>query len=358
MKRLINSLLISIIMLLPCIVLAQGSPPLWLDSDIRNIQYSRDAYYTGFSEVPASQNQEQEQAQERAKQIAIGELSERVRVMVVSNKTSVDVSISGSDIEEQIYSQFSSMVKVSSQIEVTGSKVETYYDGKTQTAYAFAYVGKTELQNYYQNQISFLLNKVEGALQTASELIKKGYKMRAYKQCESMIDVFASVFYAQDLLIAINEGVSDNMLQQSRSEHLRNALIQTITGLENSTYIYVECTETVNGQPIAYIADRLPGMITEKGLGCSFTDLKEEADYIIKVNARLVRCSDAPGNMEFCYAAATVSIYNIHTHKNLTPKIEEAKGGWRNKDKDKAIEEAFNELANRIIEKIVPIINN
>ena len=116
-------------MLLPCTVLAQGSPPLWLDSDIRNIQYSRNAYYTGFSEVPASQNQEQ--AQERAKQIAISELSERVRVMVVSNKTSVDVSISGSDIEEQIYSQFSSMVKASSQIEVTGSKVETYYDGKT-----------------------------------------------------------------------------------------------------------------------------------------------------------------------------------------------------------------------------------
>ena len=356
MKRLINSLLVSIIILLPCAILAQGSTPLWLDNDIRNIQYSQDAYYTGFSEVTASQNEEQEKALERAKQFAIGELSERVRVMVASNKTSVDVSISGSDIEEQIHSKFSSMVKVSSQIEVIGSKVETYYDRKTRTAYAFAYVGRTELQNYYQNQISFLLNKVEGTLQTASEMVEKGYKMKAYKQCESMVDVFASVFYAQDLLIAINEGVSDNILQQSRGEHLRNTLIQTITDLENSTYIYIECAETVNEQSVTYIAERLSGMITEKGLGCNFTDLKEEADYIIKVNAHLVRCSDAQGNMEFCYARATVSVYNIHTQKNLMPKIDEAKGGWTNQNK--AIEEAFNKLADRIAEKIVPIINN
>ena len=361
MKKQINKRFVPVIIalvLLPCIALAQNNAPLWLDSDVRNMQYPQESYYSGFSEVAVAPGEGQEKALNRAKQVAMGELSERVRVMVSSNKTSIDVSISGSDIEEQIRSRFSSMVNTTSQTEVTGSKVESYYDAKSRTVYAFAYVSRTELKAYYQKQISLLLNKVEGTLQTAGKLVEKGYKIKARKQCESVIDAFALIFYAQDLLTAIDERADNSTLQQSRSEYLRNTLIQTITDLENSIYIYVECTETVNGQSVVHIADRLPGMITEKGCGCNFTDWEEEADYVIKVNARLARCNDAPDNIVFCYANATASVYNTRTQKTLVPKIAETKGGWTNKNRAKATEEAFNELADKIVESVTPMINN
>jgi hypothetical protein len=320
--------------------------------------YPQDVYYTGYAETAVAQGAGQEQALSRAKQTAIGELSERVRVMVNSDKTSIDVSLSGSDIEEQIRSRFSSIVKTTSQTEVTGSKVETCYDSKTRTAYAFAYVGRAELTAYYKKQINLYLNKVEGALRTAAELAEKGYKMKARKQCESVIDAFALIAYSQDLLTALDSQGNESALQQSRSEQLRNSLVQTLIDLENSIHIYVECTEWVNGQSVVHIADRLPGMITEEGCGCNFTDLAEEADYVVKVDARLARCNDAPDRVVFCYANATVSVYNARTQKTLTPKIPETKGGWTNRNKAKATEEAFDGLAEKIVEKVIPMIKN
>lgn len=361
MKNLKNELFIFIAVLLiffPFAISAQGNIPAWIDNDMRNTQYPQDSYYTGFSEVSMLQGETQEKAMARAKQKALGELSERVRVMVSSNKTSMDVSFGGSDVEEQIYSKFSSLVKTASLTEVTGSKVNTCYDSQNRMAYAFAYVEKAELAGYYRKQISLLLNQVDGTLQTAAQLVGKGYKMKARKQCEDMVDAFAKIAYAQDLLTAIDERADENSLQQNRSERLRNTLVQTITDLENSIYVYVECNELVNGQPVVHIADRLPGMITENGCGCNFTDLKEEADYVVKVNARLARCNDAPDNIVFCYATATASVYNTRTQKTLVPKISETKGGWTNKNKAKAIEEAFNELADKIVEKVVPMIKN
>lgn len=345
-------------MLLPTIIMAQGDAPLWLDSNVRNKQYPQETYYTGFSEVSIGQGELPEQALNRAKQLAIDELSGSVRVVVSSNKTLTDESISGSSIDEQIRSKFSSEVKTTSQTDVVGSKVDSYYDSKNSTVYAFAYVSKVDLASYYQKQISLWLNKVEGELQSASELTQKGYKAKARKQCESIIKLFAKVFYAQDLLTATDKQIDDNTLQQIRSERLRNTLTQTITDLENSIYIYLQCVETVNGQPVGYITNRLPGIITEKGCGCNFTESQDEADYIVKVNSRFVRCNDAPDNMVFCFANATASVYNTHTQKTLVPGMAEAKGGWTNGNKDKAIEIAFKDLAEKLAEKIIPMIKN
>ncbi len=357
MRKRINSFIITLL-LFPCAALAQGTAPTWIDSDVRSLQYPPDTYYSGFSEVAVVRGEGQEKAIDRAKQKAVGELSDRVRVMINSEKSSVDVSISGSDMEEQIRSKFSSMVKTASQTEVTGSQVETYYDISKRTVYAFAYVSRKQLRNYYQQQISLYLNKVESALQTAGELAEKGYKMRARKQCESVVDAFAVVAYSQDLLTAIDGKTDDNTLQQSRSERLRNTIIQTLTDLENSIYIYVECTETVNGQTVVHIGDRLPGLLTEQGCECSITDMQGEADYVIKVDARLARCNDAPDNVVFCYANATISVYNARTQKTQMPKIAETKGGWTGGNKAKAIEEAFDELAESIVEKVIPMIKN
>ncbi|MDR2848718.1 MAG: hypothetical protein LBV39_06390 [Bacteroidales bacterium] len=181
-----------------------GSAPIWLDSDVRSVQYPAETYYTGYAEVRIAAGEGQEKALNRAKQAAVGELSERVRVMVSSEKSSLDISLSGSDMEEQIRSKFVSAVKTASQTEIVGSKVNTWYDAARKTAYAFAYVSKADLTAYYRNQISLYLNKVDGALTSAAELAKKGVKVKARKQCEDVIQHFAIVAYSQDLLTAID----------------------------------------------------------------------------------------------------------------------------------------------------------
>jgi hypothetical protein len=361
MKHHGNNFMISVLagwLLLPWAVAAQGSAPDWTDSDVRSMLYPSETYYTGFAQLPVTTSEGQEKALNRAKQVALGELSERVRVVVSSQKASVDMSISGSDIEEQIRSQFASTVKTASQTEVVGSNLKTYYDRAKGEVYALAFVSKADLASYYRNQISLYLNKVDGALQTAGELAEKGYKARARKQCESVVDAFVMVAYAQDLLTAIDETTDDNALQQSRSEQLRNTLIQTLTDLENSIFVYVECTEIVDDEEVVYIAGKLPQLLTEGDCGCSFIESEEDADYVIKVNAYLDRCTDAVGGTVFCYADATVSLYNARTQKTQKPKIDEAKGGWPGKNYTKAGEEAFEELAKKIAEKVAPMMKN
>ncbi len=357
MKPLINKILLvcTLACLMPTMLIAQTSAPMWVDVDVRNMQYPQDTYYTGFAEVSV-QDLSIESAAKRAQQMAIGELSDRVRVTVSSRQQAIDVSYSGSEIEEQIRSRFISLIETASQIDVVGSKVQTYYDAYKKLYYAFAYVSREELRMYYQNQISLYLNKVEGALMIASNLASQGMKVKARQECLGVVDAFAHIAYSQDLLTAIDPFASDAMLQQIRSERLRSRLVQTLADLENSTYVYIECEEMVNGQSVVHIADRLPGLLTEQGCGCVFTDTSDGADYVIKVSARLERCEDAPNNIVFCYATATLSVLNTHTQKLQKPKIAQAKGGWTNGNYANATEEAFGDLTKQIANQIVPII--
>jgi hypothetical protein len=341
---------------LPLSVFGQGAPR-WLNSHSRELAYPAGAWFTGFAEGNVRHNETMQAATARLKKEAQGLLTENIRVSVESTTDSRSRS-ERVNYTEQLSAIFESAVNTAAKADIVGAKTDSWFDANENTLYAFAWVNKAELAAYYRNQISLYLNKVDGALQTAGELAEKGYKMRARKQCESVVDAFAMVAYAQDLLTAIDETTDDNSLQQSRSEQLRNTLIQTLTDLENSIFVYVECTEIVEGEEVVYIADKLPQLLTEGDCGCSFIESEEDADYVIKVNAYLARCTDAVGGTVFCYADATVSLYNARTQKTQKPKIGEAKGGWTGKNYTKAGEEAFDELAKKIAEKVAPMMKN
>ncbi|MDR2286156.1 MAG: hypothetical protein LBE04_01580 [Prevotellaceae bacterium] len=341
---------------LPLSFFGQGVPR-WLNSQSRELTYPADTWFTGFVQGNVRPNETMPAATARLKKEAQGLLAENIRVTVESNIKSRNRSIKVHQ-NEQLTSLFESAVKTTSNAEIVGVKTESWFDTDDNILYAFASVNRFELAKYYQNQILFYLNKMESTLSIAAELAGKGMKMKAHQQCEEVIQYFATVAYTQNLLIAINVQVDDATLQQQRSERLRNELVQTLTDLENSIYVYVECKETVDGEDVRYIADILPGLLTENDCQCNFTDLEELADYVIKVDAYLTRCNAADRNTVFCYANSTVSLYNAHTQKTLKPKIEEAKGGWTNKNRTKAGEQAFDELAEKIAAKVAPMMKN
>jgi len=344
------------LVLVSCAAMAQGTAPAWLNRDVRSAQYPQESYYSGFAEVSAALYNGREAAIHNAKQLAIGELSERVRVTVNSVKASTRMSTSGSDIDETIRSKFVSVVQTGSQTKVPGSRLESWYDEATGTAYAFAYVSRTELEEFHRLLLLFSLEMVEGALKTAGELAEKGYKMKALKQCEEVKEknFFAEIDSAYNMIAAINPQADDLLALSKQIDSLRNALTQTIADLHKSVYIYVECTETVDGESVTHIADRLPGTLLEKDCNCVTTKWEPEADFVVKVNARFVRCVDAPDDIVFCYARAVVSIYNTRTKKTERPKIEDGKGGWRYRER--AIELAFDDLTDEIAKEVNTII--
>jgi len=356
MKGKINRLIILIVAslaLFPCVVMAQGSAPLWLDNDVRNLQYSQDKYYSGFAEVSVNQGELQEDAINRAKQRAIGELSERIRVSINSLKTQTDVSISGSDIEEQIRSQFSSVTQTGSQTEVTGSKMENWYDSKTRTAYAFAYVSKTDLANYYKSNLAINLTQVEGLLKTAQDLVTTGEKAKARGQCEAARPLLGKIRWAQEMLTAIDVNISSDDLQLTKTEALQNTLTQMQAQLAQGVYVYVEDNEDLFSKNVNIVANQLKAELAKNG--CSFVETPEQADFKLKINVS-TRHSSYDDGIVYCYADTQVELYDIHKQKVVYSDEIAQKGGGISEDK--AGRKAMTEVVSVISEKLKPWIEN
>jgi hypothetical protein len=323
MKRLTGNFIISILagwLLFPCVVSAQGNAPDWTDSDVRGMLYPAETYYTGFAQLSVAASEGQEKALNRAKQTAIGELSERVRVMVNTQKNSIDASISGSDMEEQTFSEFTSKISTASQMEIVGSQLQTYYDASNRTAYALAYVSKADLIGYYQNQINMDLNSADMALDISAQFIASGKKISASKKCREVGSVFGDVLNCQKILIAV--GADRDALQIERSKSLQQQISQLLLNLEQSTFVYVDCQfERKGGDHDVFAAD--PGILCDivksavSENDCSVTDNRDEADYELTLIASTTQRSSGSGQFSLIsyYANVRGSLYNRLTGK-------------------------------------------
>ena len=357
MRNLIDNLFISaiiILVLFPCTVLAQGNAPLWLDGDVRSMQYSQESYYTGFSEVAVGQGNTQEQALDRAKQKAMAELSDRVRVMVSSSKTSMDMSIAGSDMNEQFRSKFSSIVNTTSFTEVTGSKVESYYDSRTRTAYAFAFVEREELAKYYAVSISFSMQQLEGMLKTAKQFEENNEKSKARKQYEETIPLLAKIVYAQDVLVAVRKDIQLEHLQLNQTIALQNEIAQALARTKQSTLIHIKSEEEIFGVSCHIIANKLQGELAKHG--CSFTENAQIADFILKVNASTRKIENENTAIVFSYGDVVFEIYDNHKQQTIYKNEIAQKGG--SSTYDRAGRKAFEDVVPSILEELLIWIND
>ena len=85
-----------------------------------------------------------------------------------------------------------------------------------------------------------------------------------------------------------------------------------------------------------------------------------DADYVVKIKVKLGNCIENTLNKfgeTYCYANANVSVDNLKYKKPLEVKIPEAKGGWGNRNREKATDRAIKELTNNLAEKIIQSIN-
>jgi len=346
---------------------ALAQTPEWSQTSFRQERYPAREWYVGYAFGQLRPNDNVERELEALKRTAQNNLTQHIIVTVQSTSdletTSRQTRTSAGETEESAR-EFRQVVETATSATVTNMEVRTSHNRETGTIYALAVVCKTNLANYYQSQISLWLNEAEGTLNRANQLAERGRKKQALNECKNVNvdELFARVLFAQDLLTAVftatGKPAREQVLQQNRSQRLRNALIQTIADLENSIYIFVEIVETVDGENVDFITNRLPGLLTEKDCNCNFTEFEDQADFVIRINARLTRCNNAQNETIFCYVNATVSVLNAYTQRTLRPSISEAKGGWTRNNRERAIDEAFRELTKEIAEKILPMIKN
>ena len=97
----------------------------------------------------------------------------------------------------------------------------------------------------------------------------------------------------------------------SKLFRLKNELLQILVGLEQSIYIYLQCTETNFGKTVRILGPTLKDSLANNQ--CSITDDPEEADFIITVTAS-TREHDGNvaygGVMKYSLADVEVEVYS------------------------------------------------
>ena len=361
MKRATNNMfrLLSLFIMFCLPFVLQGqTKPLWLDSEVRSIQFPSDIFYTGFAEIEVSDGNFTK-ATERAKQVALGELSERVIVSVNTEKDSQTTSEDDGQ-SEKIRSKFVASIYTNSKTEIAGSTLETYTDKQAKIVFGFVRVKKVDLYNYYKSRINRSLIKVENDFITLENLISVGKKMSARRMVETTQYTLKEVSYFQDIVTSINE--DETALQNVRGNSLLQKVNKQLVDLEQSTLVYLNCLWQGN-------TDENPNLICDiisQGLsenGCAITTNSDEADYRITLTASTTQRSNGSernGVISY-YANLQGALFNNLTKKKVVDLIivNDADCYAVGRNAQDAVKKAFllPELKTKFLEKILLKLN-
>jgi hypothetical protein len=280
-------------------------------------------------------------------------IAENIRMRIESESKSSDAN-EWKNGKEQLQSSNSASLQISANIEIVGIKTDAYYDKAANTVYAFAYANKYEVIGYYKANINMLVGQAEGSLHAADQLEKSGEKVKARKQCEDVMPLLEKVRYAQDLLIAIDGNTDRESLQMTKSESMRNTVLQMQARLAQGVYICVESIEEIFGEKVDIIANKLKAVLSNHG--CSFVDDAAQADFKLALNASAREASNSDG-LVYCYADVKVALFDVHKQKSVYEDMISQRNGSTNRERAgrKALESV---IVTGITDKLMPWIKN
>lgn len=320
--------------------------PSWMEVHSREAHFPPKLFFTGYSFGQINPGESMDKATERIKTAAQSDLIENLRV-VITSKTTFEIGATNYNDNYNEYSIFNSSSEKSASVEITGMKVESYFDKATKYIHAFAYTNKYELIGYYKSSLAINLTQVESLMQTAIDLEAGKEKAKARQQCDAAKLLLDKVHATQDLLAAIDANISSFDLQQTKTESLYNQIVQMQARLAQGTYIYMESNEDLFGERIDLVANKLKAELAVNG--CSFTDEPAEADFRLHIKAT-TRISGNSENIVFCYADVAVDLYDLHKQKTVFSDEFSQKGG--SNSQEKAGRKAMNDVIPKITEKL------
>ena len=177
--------------------------PAWLDESNRNKEYASEYYLTGFlKEIKVT---ESERVIERLKELVKSELIESIQVSIQSK----------SELKEQesmnrFSESFVFETSVFSEADIYGLETRTYYDKKSKSAYAFAYVSREDLIRYNKTVISVGFSSNEISFKNITEKIKEENLDLAVDELFIAAEELKRIKKAESILMAL--GITDRLV--------------------------------------------------------------------------------------------------------------------------------------------------
>ncbi|GHT59197.1 hypothetical protein AGMMS50239_05270 [Bacteroidia bacterium] len=316
---------------------AFAQKPMWI---INSEYYPKTEYLTGFS---TNKGVETPTFIKSLKASAKSELIESIKVQVSSIKALHKSEQNG------IYSEdYTATTTSFANAEINGLKTEYYYDKTSQTGYALAYAEKSEVKGWYKANISFILQKIETAVNNAKQFEATGNKGKSKRTFEEILPLFDELNFSQSLLIAI-EGNEPEYAQIPETLAFKSTVIQALSRLQAAIIVFVQSKETNFGKQVHILAPKLKAELSEHG--CSFTDNPNEADWILNINTSTRKGSEVDG-IYFSYLDAEISLIELRTGKEIyNNNFTDLKGGAL--DYDRAGRKAYDTGLKQITAEIV-----
>lgn len=333
-------------------VFSQDKLPSWVWLDGREKEYPSEIYFTGFVSGNLDKGESVTNAANRLKNAAQASLSENILVKIESQTNSKDQNIYVDGINKGS-ALFQSDITTTSNIEIVGIKTKSHYSKSSKNVYVLAYVSKKTLIDYYKTNLSQNISLIKGALQTANDLIQKKEKIKAKQQCEQTMPLVAKISTIQNLLIAIDNDIDSELLEQNTVQILTNQLLQTINDLRRSVCIYISSQEDIFGKQSSFLAQHLKAKLAQQDF--SFINDSSQADFQLHITAT-TRQHNIINGIIFCYADVYVEVFDNHRQKSIFGNQFREKGAA--KQHSLAGEYAFENMVPTIAEEIISILKD
>ncbi|MFT4753764.1 MAG: hypothetical protein ACI9GM_000037 [Salibacteraceae bacterium] len=183
--------------------IAFGQAPNWTKPEFRQSNYPQSQFLTGFIEVTEVNKKYVDEELQQLVDAAKSNLVQSVRVQVKSVSTS-DVSDYNGEIEDY----FNQKTTSNSELQLIGLQTESYYDKKSKKGFAFAFVNKSKMIEYYRSEIGKNTIDIGHISDRSTSLLKEGNLQLAFKKGLEAYNKFFVIDESQKILMAIGANSS------------------------------------------------------------------------------------------------------------------------------------------------------
>lgn len=357
--------LIIICLMLPIIVLAQK--PAWVDINSRDLNYPTNRYKTGFKSDNVMSGETAGDAKARMERGARENLMATIQVSLqsvsVDKLHSFQYTDDYGEIDETLNMEFQSVTVTQVDMrDVPGIIAESWHDNASNEVFGFAYVSVSSLKMHFSEKINLTLARAESVIDNINTLVEYGDKIKAREKAKDAMPLFATVEYAQRMLVALdNSGNVRDLLQIDRTYRLKNSIAQLVASLSHATSICLQCkATTVGGKQYPTLANTIKGRLSE--IGCNFVSDPSQADWVINIVAAPTK--EIQSRVSYVYVNGSVSVTKVATRQTVYEESIDAIENGHAADGIKggdltnvgAAREAYKDVARIIGDKLLKLI--
>ena len=349
MKKIVTT---AFFMVVSLALLGQGQEkPLWLNESGREKHYPSYLYISGFAQGNLSQNKSLEDVEQLIKEQAKNKLLENFCTQISSIKK-IEIVASNSDGQYKESETFSVESITKSMAKIAGMKTELYYNPKSNSVYAFAYVLRNDLINYYDAHIKDIVNDMGKIvdLKPITSSVEHKNRIQKYHNEASIYDSLSEDIKEYKGYLKCIGNNEDKLYEINKILDLLENNKDYLSKLKIS--VYVNCkVENYSNEFCTVISNRVTAQLEKNGCVIE-NEAASKADFCL--NVALVDFEAKPRDpFLFYYAALQYELIDVRTGKRINGDNQvTGKGGSSSSDYQGAMKTAIDDAALRITTKI------